>query len=70
MSEQTEERTSPTSLPPLSEKELEDRIAVRRKEMNEQPCYRCDHSLAQPNVECVCCRNAHTPNQDGDFDAG
>lgn len=58
---------SHTAAPALTADQLEARIAKRRKEMDAQPCYRCDHSNAAPAPDCVCCVSAHTPNADGEF---
>lgn len=67
VSEPQPEILSRTAAPELTKAQLEDRIEARRREMQTQPCYRCQHSEAVPNTDCVCCRNAHTPDIDGEF---
>lgn len=59
---------SPSAVPPLGAEQIEARIAQRRAEIEQTPCYRCDHKPAAPDAGCVCCQNAHTPNADGHFD--
>jgi len=51
----------------MTRDELEARIKQRQREMDTQPCYRCDHSNAKPDTDCVCCLGAHTPQADGSF---
>lgn len=71
MSEAPNERqpdpASATAAPELTKTQLEERIKARKREMQTQPCYRCQHSEAEPNTTCVCCRSAHTPDIDGEF---
>lgn len=52
----------------LTAEQFEARIARRLEEMEQTPCYRCDHKPVAPDPACVCCANAHTPNADGRFD--
>jgi hypothetical protein len=58
---------SATAGPVLTADELELKIEQRRMEIEQTPCYRCDHKPVAPDPGCPCCADAHTPNADGDF---
>lgn len=63
----TDPPVSQSAAKPLTADELDKRIEKRKREMEVTPCYRCDHSPADPQTDCACCFWAHTPLPDGTF---
>lgn len=43
----------------LTADDITARIKHRLDEFNNQPCYRCGHTLASPDKKCACCAAGH-----------